>query len=69
MSVDWTKPMYLKFDVYHAEDIGAGILGYSNTVTVTVENDPGGEKGEFEQYVRDYLAEWFDGAEVTSKQG
>lgn len=55
----------LKFDVYHPGEMGAGIWGYSDAVTVTVENDPGGEEGEFEQYMRECLAEWFDGAKVT----
>jgi len=59
----------LKFDVYHPGEMGAGILGYSDAVTVTVENDPGGEEGEFEQYMRECLAEWFDGAKVTPNDG
>lgn len=55
----------LKFDVYHPGEMEAGIWGYSDAVTVTVENDPGGEEGEFEQYMRECLAEWFNGANVT----
>lgn len=53
------------FDVNHPGEMAAGIWGYSDTVTVKVENDPGGDDGEFEQYMRDCLAEWFDGAKVT----
>ena len=56
----------LKFDVYHPGEVGAGIVGYTDAVTVTVENDPGGEDGEFEQYMRECVAEWFDGARVTN---
>ena len=55
----------IKFDVCHPGEMGAGIWGYSDAVTVTVENDPGGEEGEFEKYMRECLAEWFDGAKVT----
>lgn len=55
----------LRFHVYHPGETGAGIWGFTDTVTVTVETDPGGEEGEFEQYMLECLAEWYDGAKIT----
>ncbi len=55
----------LSFSVKHPGEIDAGISGYTDTVTVDIESgDAGGDKGEFEEYMRDCLAEWFDGAAV-----
>lgn len=58
--------MVLTYDVAHNGDASAGILPYSDAVTVTVASaDPGGDPREFAEYVRECLAEWFDGARVT----
>lgn len=59
------KPMTLQFEVNMPSELAAGLRGFTDTVTVTVESgDPTGEPGEFAQYMRDCLAEWFDGAGV-----
>ena len=55
----------LKFDIDHPGEMGAGIRGFTDAVTVTIENDPGGEGGEFEQFMLECLREWFDGANVV----
>lgn len=55
----------LNYCVYHPGDHSAGMWGYSETVTLTVESgDPGGDPGEFAETLRQRLAEWFDGAKV-----
>lgn len=40
----------------------AGIFPYNNAVTIIVDYDPGGDPGEFEQFMREAPASWFDGA-------
>jgi hypothetical protein len=53
------------FDVVHHGERSAGILAYSDTIRISVESgDPGGIEGEFEQYIRQCLAQWYDGARV-----
>jgi hypothetical protein len=60
----------LRFDVVNDGEQAAGIAAYNDTVAVTVESgDPGGEIGEFAEYMRGCLAEWFDGAKVTLEKG
>lgn len=57
--------MELEFDVIHHGDALAGLRHYNDTVTVCVRSgDPGGEDGEFEEHIRQAIAEWFDGAAV-----
>lgn len=59
----------LTFDVSHSGEPGAGLTAYSDTVVVALESgEPGGEPGEFEQFMRDCLADWFDGAKVESRR-
>ena len=60
--------MKIEFEIYHPGEMAAGIFPYEDKVTVTVEHDPGGEKGEFEEYMRESLAEWFDGAHVSKPE-
>jgi hypothetical protein len=53
-------------DIRHPGELGAGIRGYSDTVKITVESgSPGGEAWEFAEFMRQTVAEWFDGARVT----
>ena len=57
--------MKLVFDVHNPGDSAAGISPYTDQVTVELASDnPGGESGEFEEYIRGSIAEWFDGAKV-----
>lgn len=55
----------LRFFVDFTGDESAGMSPYDNEVTVFVDADPGGESGEFELYIRQCLAEWFDSARVS----
>lgn len=64
-----TQPAILEFSVDMPSELSAGLRGFTDFVTITVESgDPGGEPGEFAQHVRDSLAEWFDGARVELVQ-
>ncbi|MCO5195544.1 MAG: hypothetical protein M9930_19975 [Anaerolineae bacterium] len=60
-------PCVISLDVEHPGD--DGIIPYTDMVTVAVlSGDPGGYDGEFEQYLIDVLADWFDGARVRPSQ-
>lgn len=56
------------FEVEFAGEPGAGLNPFSETVTVTVANDPGGQAGEFKEFIKDALREWFDGATVYDEE-
>ena len=59
--------MRLKFDIENAGEIGAGLCSYTETVVIDVESgDPGGENGEFMEYMRGALADWFAGSRVEA---
>lgn len=61
--------MKVKFCVDHPEELGAGIRGFNDVVTISVASgNPGGEQGEFEEFMKDCLAEWYDGASVTIEE-
>lgn len=49
------------FEVKSHFEPAAGINDYGDTVTVTVHSgEPGGEPGEFQKFIQDALAEWYD---------
>ena len=53
------------FEINHPGEPAAGIIGFTDTVSVKIESgDPGGEPGEFEAHIQEALAEWYDGAQV-----
>ena len=60
------------FDVYHPGERAAGIIGFSDTITITVESgDPGGDdSGEhsFQEFMLTFLREWYDGATVELRR-
>ena len=58
------------FVINHPGETGAGILPFSDTITIQVASgDLGGDDGEFEEFVRGTLKEWYDGAIVyTNKE-
>jgi len=61
--------MNIKFEITHPGDSSAGIHSYSETVNISVESgDPGGEDGDFLQFMRECLSDWFDGAAVENAQ-
>lgn len=54
-----------EFEIGHPGEDGAGLFAYSEKVKVSVESgDPGGEQGEFADFMKSCLADWFDGAGV-----
>lgn len=54
------------FEVDGIYDPAAGIITHGDTVTVIVDSgNPGGEPGEFEQFMCEALADWYDGAKVA----
>lgn len=61
--------MKLIYEIYHPGEHAAGIVGFSDTIEITVESgDPGGEPGEFAEFMRYSLHEWYDGAGVILKR-
>lgn len=57
------------FDVCVPGDYAAGIRGFSDTVTITVDSgDPGGEPGEFEAHIRQALVEWYESGDKAVAQ-
>lgn len=57
-----------QFYVSHPGEPGAGIRSYSDEILVTVQSgDPGGDPGEFPEWMRQAIAEWCDGAKVTCR--
>ena len=58
----------LIFDVWFDGEIDAGLLPYTDEVTITVKNDPGGDPEEFEEHMRSVLSEWYDGAVVQIRR-
>ena len=54
------------FRVTCCGDMSAGLRPYNNDVSVWTSHDPGGEAGEFHEFMRSALGEWFDGAEVLT---
>ena len=57
--------MKIQFDIISPGEIAAGIRGFTDLVSVDVDSgNPGGEAGEFEEFIRQALADWYDGARV-----
>ena len=55
-----------KFDIYVPGEYSAGIRGFTDAITVMVDSgDPGGIPGEFEEFIIEALAEWYDGGVVS----
>lgn len=56
----------LLFTIHHPGEVGAGLLSFTDEVTVTCKSGQwGGEPGEFEAYMRECLEQWYDGAAVA----
>jgi len=56
------------FEIDHPGEWGAGIWPYDDVVSITVKSgNPGGEEGEFEEFMLACLQEWYWGANVTLK--
>lgn len=53
--------MKLVFYIEVPPEEAAGMIGCNDTVTIQVESgNPGGEDGEFTEYMKDVLKEWYD---------
>lgn len=62
-------PVSFVFDVNVPDDLSAGLHGFSDTLTLTVESgDLGGTEQEFVEYFRSAIAEWFDTNRVFAKK-
>ena len=56
----------IKYYIVMPSEYAAGIRGFDDTVTIMVDSgDPGGDTGEFEQFMMDCLKEWYDGGNVS----
>ena len=54
-----------RFFIDFPGELAAGLRSYSDEIEITIKSgDPGGEKGEFEEYIVGCLKEWYDGAYV-----
>ena len=53
------------YKVRNPGDNSAGIDEYHAKVVVEVNNDPGGEPGEFLTFMKQSLSDWFDGSSVN----
>lgn len=59
--------MSISFHIEESGEEGAGILPFTDTVEILIESgDPGGEPGEFQEFMRQALLEWYDGAGVET---
>lgn len=55
------KPVGFKFWIHVPSERAAGLPGIDDVITITVDSgDPGGVLGEFEEFMRESLAEWYD---------
>jgi len=58
-------PKGYTYEVCNRGDEAAGFAGYTETVVITLDSgSPLGEPGQFAEYMRECLADWFDGATV-----
>jgi len=59
-------PLVLRYQVQFEGELAAGLWPYSDEVVVIVDSgNPGGEPGEFAEWIRQAIAQWYDGAAVT----
>ena len=57
--------MEIKYNIIMPSEPAAGIIGFTDSITVNIESgDPGGDDGEFAEFMRDCLSDWYDGASV-----
>lgn len=57
----------LIFHIRHPGEPGAGIRSFTETVTISAENDFGGTSSDRTDYFRKALEDWFDGARVQTE--
>lgn len=55
-----------RFDINHPGDAAAGFAPYTDVVRITVESgDPGGDPGQFVDFMHKCLEDWYEGAVVS----
>ena len=61
-----------KYEIDSPDELDAGLHGFSDEITVIVDSgEPGGDptgEDSFEEYMRQALIEWYDGAKVVVKK-
>lgn len=56
------------FEIASSGDPASGMCAYTDTIEIAVgSGDPGGEEGDFAEYMRTCLASWYDGAAINVK--
>ena len=59
----------LIFYINHPGEEEAGMRPFSDEIRITVESgEPGGAKGEFTEFMRQSLSDWYDGASVSEEK-
>ncbi len=54
------------FSIHVPEEPAAGMIGLNDTITVAVDSgDFGGDKGEFEDAMKEFLVSWYDTPRVV----
>jgi len=65
MPIHEIKPLVLHYRIHIPPEPAAGLPGGDDEVTIIVESgNPGGEPGEFAEYMRQCLAEWCETDQV-----
>lgn len=57
-----------KFYISQSGDHEAGINSWCDIITVTAENEFGGDDGDFEKDFHQFLSEWYDGCGVSNEE-
>jgi vacuolar-type H+-ATPase subunit H len=63
--------MEIKLHIQRPSELSAGIRGFTEDVTVTLKDTPQSEneiKKELTESLREFFAEWFDGARVYTEE-
>lgn len=56
------------FEILNQGGINAGLCSFTDTIIVFVgSGNPGGNPGQFEEYMKNCLSDWFNGANVVLK--
>lgn len=60
------KKATYKYYIHQPPEYSAGMVGFDDEVSITVDSgDPGGEEGEFAEFMWQVLSDWYDGATVV----
>ena len=63
------KEYLLKLIVDVPSERSAGIIGFTDEIEIKIKSgDPRGEPGEFEEFIKECLAEWYDVIHVYTEK-